>query len=197
MTGPWNTLHPVVMAVPYGERDLKGRRKVAALGRYARQALERSAQFSGVTLGTLRKRENGAPLPSRGIHWSLTHKSAYVAAVAAPQPVGIDIEKIRSCSRALYDRIATPDEWGLAPAVSRTLFFRFWTAKEAVLKAVGQGLTGLSDCRIRRIDGTDRLIVQYRDSEWEVVHYAVGGDHLATITRILQAVEWHMVAERN
>lgn len=197
MNHPWDTIHPVVMAVPIEDRHLKGRKKVAALGRYARQALDRSAEFSGVSLGPLNKNTKGAPLPSNGVHWSLSHKSSFVAAVTAGQSIGIDIEKIRTCSKALYDRIASPDEWDLAPAVSQILFFRFWTAKEAVLKAVGHGLTGLSECRILSIDDTTRLTVQYKDTTWRVAQYRIGDDHIAAVTENAQTIEWHLITERN
>ena len=91
--------------------------------------------------GPLEKDKNGAPLPSKGTYWSLTHKSANVAAVVAPRPVGIDIEVLRPCNPNLYQRIASAEEWDLAATVSDKNFFRYWTAKEAVLKAVGKGLT--------------------------------------------------------
>ena len=99
-------IHPVIMAVPEPDRRLKGRHKVTALRRIARKALYQSARYSGFTLGTLEKAENGAPLPSNGIYWSLTHKESYVAAVTAPQPIGIDIEKNRPFTEGLYRRLA-------------------------------------------------------------------------------------------
>lgn len=197
MNHRWDTIHPVVMAVPIEDRHLKGREKVAALGRYARQALNRSAEFSGVSMGPLNKNEKGAPIPTNGIHWSLSHKSAFVAAVTAGQPIGIDIEKLRECSKALYERIASPNEWDLAPTVTQVLFFRIWTAKEAVLKAAGQGLTGLSDCRILSIDDTARLTVQYKDATWRVVQYRIGDDHIASVTENAQTIEWHLITERD
>jgi len=192
MTQP-TTLHPVVLAVPAAERRLKGRPKVQALRRNAREALALSAGYSELPLGPLEKDENGAPLPSNGIYWSLTHKSEFVAAVCSPHPVGIDIERLRPVSRGLEERIATPDEWGMAPAVDQLLFFRFWTAKEAVLKAVGKGLTGLSSCHVRQIVDDDHMLLSYESREWTVAHHRIEQDHLVTITSDRVRLAWHVV----
>jgi 4'-phosphopantetheinyl transferase len=144
-----------------------------------------------MALGPLEKDENGAPLPSNGIHWSLTHKSAFVAAVCSPRPVGIDIERLRQVNRGLEERIAAPAEWDLATAVDLFLFFRFWTAKEAVLKAVGEGLTGLSRCRVRRIVDDDHMLLAYDRQPWTVTHRRIEPDHLVTITSDCVDLRWH------
>ena len=185
-------IHPVVMAVPDPERSLKGREKAAALRRIAREALHESARYSDVTLGPLEKADNGAPLPSNGIHWSLTHKEDYVAAVTAPYAVGIDIEKNRSVAEGLYHRLAGPEEWALAPDVTRTLFFRYWTAKEAVLKAVGKGLTGLTHCRIVGIIDDARLELRYEQAIWRVAQLRIPDHHIAAITLGDIDIEWHL-----
>ena len=186
------TIHPVIMAVPEHERSLKGREKVAVLRRVAREALHLSARYSGVTLGTLEKAENGAPLPSNGIHWSLTHKEHYVAAVTATHPIGIDIERDRPVSEGLYKRLADSDEWELAPAVTQGLFYRYWTAKEAVLKAVGKGLAGLTHCRIAEILDDDRLELRYEQSIWRVTQLRTVENHLVAVTTDDADIEWHI-----
>lgn len=188
---PETTIHPVIMAVPEPDLGLKGREKVAALGLHARQALARSARISGVHLGPLEKDDHGAPLPSNGIHWSLTHKEQYVAAVAAPHPVGIDIERIRTVRTGMHQRLAGEEEWALAPEVTRELFFRYWTAKEAVLKAVGKGLTGLSRCRVKALPDADHLILAYEDSQWTVAHFWGTKEHIVTVTADRAAIQWH------
>jgi 4'-phosphopantetheinyl transferase len=189
------TIHPVIMAVPEPDLGLKGRDKVAALGRHARQALAHSALFSGVQLGPLDKNDHGAPLPSNGIHWSLTHKERYVAAVAAPHPVGIDIERMRPVRQGMHQHLAGDREWALAPEITQTLFFRYWTAKEAVLKAVGKGLTGLSRCRVDAIVDEDHLILAFEDSQWTVVHFWGTKEHIVTVTADRVSVQWHMIED--
>jgi 4'-phosphopantetheinyl transferase len=189
------TIHPVIMAVPESDLGLKGREKVAALGRRARQALTQSARFSGVRLGSLEKDGHGAPLPSNGTHWSLTHKERYVAAVTAPHSVGIDIEKIRPVRAGMHQRLAGDGEWALAPEADQALFFRYWTAKEAVLKAVGKGLTGLSRCRVTAIPDADHLILAYEDSQWTVAHFWGTKEHIVTVTANRTAIQWHIMED--
>jgi 4'-phosphopantetheinyl transferase len=184
-------IHPVIKAVPEPERLLKGRDKVFALRRIARSALQCSAQFSDVALGSLEKAENGAPLPCNGIYWSLTHKERYVAAVTAPHPIGIDIEENRPCSDRLYQRLAAPREWELAREMTQTLFYRYWTAKEAVLKAVGIGLAGLTRCQIIEILDDTHLKLTYADMVWQVTQFWAAENHIVTVTSEDDAIEWH------
>lgn len=185
-------IHPVVLPVPEADRGLKGRPKVAALSRYARQALALSARFSGIALGPLEKRDNGAPIPFNGTHWSLSHADAYVAAVTAPCPVGIDVEKIRPVSQALYKRVALAVEWDLATERTPALFVRYWTAKEAVLKAETIGFAGMSHCKVIKILDDERLELAYKDSVWPVTQHWIDNDHIVTVTISKEKVKWHL-----
>lgn len=187
------TIHPVVWPVPTAEQHLKGRDKVASLRKQARLALALSARYSQVTLGPLEKTENGAPIPSNGIYWSLTHKDRYVAAVTSRSPVGIDIEQIAPVSEGVVRRTAGPAEWDLAPARDLVLFFRYWTAKEAVLKVVGTGLAGLERCRVAAIVDDLHLRLSYEGRLWTVEHHWVAQDHLVTVTSDDVDIEWHVV----
>lgn len=189
----FTTIHPVILAVPYPDIGLKGREKVTALRRRAREALAYSADLSGVRLGPLEKNDQGAPLPSNGVHWTLTHKERYVAAVTAPHPIGIDIEMMRPFNPALHQRLADDTEWALAPEVTQALFFRYWTAKEAVLKAVGQGLAGLSRCRIETIADHEHLIVSYEGSRWTVAQYWNTKEHIVAVTADHVDIQWHQM----
>jgi len=186
-------VHPVIMEVPPAVRQLSGREKVQALREHARAALAQSASYSGVNLGALKKGERGQPLPSFGAYWSLSHTSDYVAAVAAPHRIGIDIEKIRSFTAALKNRVAEEREWKLSSAIDETLFCRYWTAKEAVLKAVGAGLSGLSQCLIRQITGESQMVVSYGSETWLVSHCSKAEHHLAAITAAADHVSWHVL----
>ncbi len=165
---PKQTIYPVILKVPEEKQALSGREKVRFLSAFARKALRHSARRLGVDLPKPEKSENGAPIPKEGIHWSISHKRLYVAAAAAPQPVGIDIEQIRSVKAGLDEKIADTAEWRLFPGDRRLDFFRCWTAKEAVLKAAGVGIAGLPECRIVSVDGPDRLSAVYRNGNWAV-----------------------------
>ncbi|MBT8338456.1 MAG: 4'-phosphopantetheinyl transferase superfamily protein [Desulfatitalea sp.] len=188
-----DTIHPVIMPVSVPDQRLVRRAKVQALRRQARAALALSARFSGLALGKLEKADTGAPLPSAGTFWALSHKSTMVAAVAARHPIGIDIERIQSISPAMEKRLAGDAEWQLAPTKDLPLFFRYWTAKEAVLKAVGVGLTGLSRCRVQHILDANHLILSYDDQPFRVTHHWVSQTHLVAITSGDAAIAWHFI----
>ena len=184
-------LYPVILAVPDKEQKLTGREKVANLSNHARRALEISAQKSCIELGDLTKSENGAPLPFGGNYWSLTHKPRYVGGVIAQTQIGIDIEKIRPCSKALFRKTANESEWGLSDADSFKLFFRYWTSKESVLKASGTGIRDLSKCRIAQIIDHNHLVINYEDRKWLIEHFYFDG-HIASVVKNDFDVEWTM-----
>lgn len=189
-----NTIFPVILAVPAADRHLKGREKTAALSGHARRALQLSARKSGIILAQLLKEENGAPLPFSGSYWSLTHKSAYVGGVVAGFRVGIDIERIRPIQDALYHKTATDDEWRLSGEDLLQLFFRYWTAKEAVLKAAAIGLKDLTKCRVGKVVDDHHLMVDYQDKSWMVAQVFFDG-HVAAIVTPVRNVHWTLVEE--
>ena len=184
------TLYPVILRVPEKERTLRGRQQVQYLSRLARYALKQSAGKSGLTVREFLKNDQGVPLPSDGIYWSVTHKPEYVAGVAAVTGIGIDVEKIRPCSPGLLQRTAATEEWGLAPgSPSRDLFFRYWTAKESVIKAVGSGLRDLLKCRVERILDETHLMIRYGNTPWHIEHFFFDG-HIASVTKAGFETKW-------
>lgn len=84
---------------------------------------------------------DGPPLPSNGTYWSASHTTGAAGAAVAPFPVGFDLERERELKPALVERFVSAGEPRMEPLVA-------WTAKEAVLKKLGLGITGLSRCRI-------------------------------------------------
>jgi len=186
------TLYPVLLPVPDIGCGLKGREKMRCLQAWAHKALVRSAQESGVFLTRFEKAKNGAPLPENGVFWSVSHKETFVAAVVAPAPVGIDVEPIRPRSKALFRKVADDREWQLTEGDKTLRFFRYWTAKEAVLKAAGDGLSGLSGCRIEADCDENYMTVAYRGKHWEVEQYFFQG-HIASVTRGPFRISWVLV----
>ena len=185
-------LYPVILSVPQKDRQLKGKDKVACLSRLARQALAISAEKSGVHLKELSKAPNGAPLPSDNHYWSLTHKSTYVGGVVATTSIGIDIEKIRPINPAIFKKTADEDEWALTDADPVQLFFRYWTSKEAVLKATAIGLKNLSHCRIIQVVDARNLMIRYQDENWPVEHFFFK-NHIASIVKTVPEIDWTIV----
>jgi 4'-phosphopantetheinyl transferase len=185
------TLYPVILAVPEQVQTFRPRDRAVLLSRHARRAVAKSADRSGIRPTELLKDENGMPLPFGGTFWSLSHKNQYVAGVVAPTPVGIDIERIRELSRGVFRKTALDCEWALAGAGERTLmtFYRFWTSKEAVLKATGIGIKDLLKCQVRRIIDDHHLSIHYKGQDWLIEHFF----HDRYITSIVQntfQIDW-------
>lgn len=189
MTQAAATIFPVILPVPDADQRLTGRDKVKALSRLARSALMESCKKSGLHLEAFPKDEKGVPLPLGGVHWSLTHKSDRVGGVASLLPVGMDLETIRPVSDALLSKVANEDEWRLVGGNRQNNFFRFWTAKEAVLKAVGKGMVGLSRCRVVAVVDDTHMTVTYDETRWPVAHFWFDG-HVAALTARHFSVAW-------
>jgi 4'-phosphopantetheinyl transferase len=181
-------IYPVILAVPDAIKVLKPKERVKFLSRHARRALEMSAEKSRIRLDALAQDERNAPLPFNGTYWSITHKNEYVGGVVCPSPTGIDIEKICPRAKSLFRKTADEAEWALADKTFTT-FFRYWTAKEAVLKTAGIGLRDLSKCRIRRVLGTHHLDVEYDGNKWQIEHNFFNS-HIASIVKNDFVIEW-------
>lgn len=115
----------------------------------------------GPKVVALYRREGGKPSlrrelrgqPAITFNLSHAHGRALIAVSNGPE-VGVDLERIRSDVEVakLSERFFTPSEHAtimqLSQAQRAARFFRYWVAKEAVLKAQGVGLQALSHCEI-------------------------------------------------
>lgn len=83
--------------------------------------------------------------PCNGLRFSLSHTHGFVACAVAYEEIGLDVEASDRCMNfAVADRFFAAEEVRLLNATQPeqriALFFRFWTLKEAFIKATGQGL---------------------------------------------------------
>jgi 4'-phosphopantetheinyl transferase len=187
------TLYPVILSVPADARGLRPRDLVIYLSRHARTALKLSAEKSHLEMSEPLKDKGGRPMSTNGVYWSLTHKPDYVAAVVARQPIGIDVEKIAGRkTKVIFNKVADPDEWALVGGRSWEGFHRYWTAKEAVLKAEGTGLKALSHCRVIAVLDGFNLLVQVGDRKMTVEHHYFD-NHIASVAKIDENVCWAVV----
>jgi 4'-phosphopantetheinyl transferase len=123
--------------------------------------------------------------PTSALSFNLSHSGNYalIATTAGPA-VGVDIEEIRtrlhteeiSATCFVSDERAWLDS--LAGEARLHGFFRLWTAKEALLKAIGTGLrtsplrfvaTFLPDSRISFASATDRRSIPWIGYELNIV----------------------------
>jgi len=185
-------IFPVLLPVAADKRKLTGREKVVHLSAFAREALGFSAREAGIVLGVLEKNDAGAPLPSNGYFWSLAHKSAYVAAVAADVAIGIDIEKARPVTPGLYRRIAGEDEWDLSDEDREHLFLRYWTAKEAVLKVAGTGIRELAYCRIAAVPDEEWVELDFKGEPF-LVRQFYHDRHMISVVDVACPIELKII----
>lgn len=83
----------------------------------------------------------GKPYLPEGPYFNLSHSGDKVVLLVSDRPSGVDIEQISPWSRAVARRVFTQKEqaWLNAHEEEDSAFFRLWTAKEAVMKALGLG----------------------------------------------------------
>lgn len=98
--------------------------------------------------------DQGKPYLKQGPEFNIAHSGAYGVIAVSDRRIGVDVEVLRPMDNAagLVRRFfsseeqqqfaALPEVWKLAG------FFRGWTAKEALLKAVGVGLIDLESCSV-------------------------------------------------
>ena len=83
------------------------------------------------------------------LYFSLSHSGSYVMCAVSDQEIGCDIEKVREVNEKVTKRFFTPEEYesvfSLSSAEDRAdLFFKYWTAKESLMKCTGLGMSLLS-----------------------------------------------------
>jgi 4'-phosphopantetheinyl transferase len=108
------------------------------------------ASMVGQTADTLRFRPSVHGKPTLvagppGIDFNLSHARGAVAVAAAYSPVGVDVEPLReiadldSISEIVLARQEQETLWNAPSAIRSRLFLRYWTLKEAILKAAAHG----------------------------------------------------------
>jgi 4'-phosphopantetheinyl transferase len=144
---------------------------------------------------TLAATEHGRPMlptahaSSLDFNWSHSGDQALIAIARGIAP-GVDIERLRPRPRSLEiaQRYFSADEatvLAALPAADRDAgFLELWTAKEAVLKALGRGLAfGLDRLSIARV--ADQLVLQRLAGEdvhaWQLHRLPVGPGLLAAL----------------
>jgi 4'-phosphopantetheinyl transferase len=134
---------------------------------------------------------------SLGFNWSHSGDYALVAISRHLAP-GIDIERRRPRNRSvdIAEHYFHRDEFAalvsLPPAARSDAFLELWTAKEAVLKALGRGIAfGLDRLHVASAGG--RLELRWLDGDdacaWQLQRLDIGNDYRA-------ALAWRGAARR-
>ncbi|WP_089093987.1 4'-phosphopantetheinyl transferase HetI [Nodularia sp. NIES-3585] len=135
--------------------------------------------------------ERGKPvladtLAKSGLWFNLSHSQGLgLCAVNYHNRIGVDLEYMRPMSdlEALAKRFFLPSEYevvrSLSPQQQQEAFFRYWTCKEAYLKATGEGLAQLEQIEIL-LNPTEPA--QLKTSEnWSLFELTPAQDYLGAV----------------
>ena len=88
--------------------------------------------------------EYGAPFIKDGPYFSISHCKSGIAVAVSNQPIGIDIETVRTFKLNLVKKTMNPLEQEVIQSDAQPdwAFTRLWTQKEALLKMKGTGIIG-------------------------------------------------------
>ena len=118
-------------------------------------------------LSRLRYSPEQKPFLPEGPAFNLSHSgNRVVCLLGGREPLGIDIESLSPLPFDDFKPQFTPNEWTAIRHASSPLhaFYRFWTAKESILKADGRGL-GIP---LQSIDLSQSTIVTLDNTTWAV-----------------------------
>jgi 4'-phosphopantetheinyl transferase len=143
----WDVLSPEESRRASSYRFAKDRREFVVTRAVLRQIL---AHYTGESAADLcfDSSSSGKPVlrGRQGLHFSVSHSSDLALLAVARNPVGIDVEQMRSgiLWQTAVGHYLSPREQSYVqtlPVAARTgALYRCWTRKEAVLKALGTGL---------------------------------------------------------
>ena len=117
----------------------------------------------------------GAPYIEGGPHFSISHCKRGIAVAVSENPIGIDIESIRSFKPELMRKTMNEDEQLriTSSAIPEVEFIRFWTQKEALLKLQGTGI----------IADLHNVLTHSQNVSWtEITHQSP--DYICTIANL-------------
>lgn len=130
-----------------------------------------------------------AILGASNLYLSLSYSDTRVVAALSNGPIGVDAETVRPLTDldALISETCHCSERaalnGLDPALRLRMFYKFWTGKEAYLKALGAGLS-VSPERISLSEHRGRVFLDGRETDWSVEFMGETGDEVVSIAKL-------------
>jgi len=114
----------------------------------------------------VRYTEEGKPYLEDGPCYSISHSGALIACAIATEPVGIDIERVArftgsKVARRLFNEAETKTYRALPQHAAARYLAGVWTAKEAISKLLGKGIT---------IPFDKLCVSDYRTTVWRYAH---------------------------
>ncbi|MEH1872498.1 4'-phosphopantetheinyl transferase HetI [Nostoc sp.] len=121
-----------------------------------------------------------------GLEFNLSHSQGLgLCAVNCTRQIGVDLEYIRPMSdlEALAKRFFLPREYEMLRSLSlnqqQEVFFRYWTCKEAYLKATGDGLSQLEQVEVS-LTLTEPAKLQISE-DWSLFELVPANNYVAAV----------------
>jgi 4'-phosphopantetheinyl transferase len=133
-------------------------------------------------------------VPHRAIEFNMSHSGGIVLiALARHIPVGVDVEALRPMAEraTIVRRYFHPGEVAdfarVSPAAAEAAFFRCWSRKEAVVKALGLGMSlDLNRYRVACLPGAEAQVLALEGEDapqrnWSLIDLDVGPGHVGAL----------------
>jgi 4'-phosphopantetheinyl transferase len=122
-------------------------------------------------------------IPERSVQYSVSHSGEIVLLSLGKFPkIGVDIEQIREfpdCLEIAQNFFTSEESRKISESRSSSTFFRYWTAKEAYVKALGEGLNkDLKSFEIKRNRICERGSML---ADWQVVPIEISSEYSANV----------------
>ncbi|MEG0370695.1 MAG: 4'-phosphopantetheinyl transferase superfamily protein, partial [Clostridium sp.] len=161
--------------------------KVRSLG--CEILLHRALSLHNIDLSkcNIMTKEHGKPyIQGKNIHYNLSHSGEYVVCAISSNPVGIDIEKLRSININIVNRFYSEDEKTYIESLDKDKvldgFFRIWSCKESYIKYNGLGLSIPLNSFTVNLD-KKTIISQDPKEKCKLYEFSVGEYKIAVCTK--------------
>ena len=130
-------------------------------------------------LGDFGYNEHGKPYLANGPYFSISHCKEGIAVAIDDAPIGIDIEAIRHANEDLIERTMNEKERLAISELGMREFTRFWTQKEAIVKAEGTGIMSFEQLQKTLVES---LKFKVESVEKEKYIYSIAYGQLCSIS---------------
>lgn len=131
------------------------------------------------TIEDIQFEKSGKPyLPST--YFNISHTANMVACIiSVEEEIGIDIEKVKEVELKHFDAWFTSTEWEriYQSSFPLSMFYRYWTRKESIIKAAGLGLSNLHEIEI----DIEEQVVEHQGKKWHFMDLNIGEAYVGAI----------------
>jgi 4'-phosphopantetheinyl transferase len=170
--------------------EVDRRRFVLSRGNLRRrlaQELCREERDISFRIGEAGKPELSHPAGT-GLFFNVSHSGALVLFALARRQVGVDVEQwrdgvnVRQLAQRFYSEVEWEELRRLEGSEQEEAFFRCWTRKEAIVKAVGKGLlVPLSSFYAGTDDSEERVVETGDGRNWKVCSWTPRAGYSAAV----------------